>query len=62
MPWPDTCGEPPNACTICPASGQQMASTATPMSVASHSPSMPWRIAACRFPAPSCRATAAVVP
>jgi hypothetical protein len=47
---------------IAGASGQPAASTTTPIAPASHSPSMPCRMAAARLPAPSCLATAAVVP
>jgi len=47
---------------IGPASGSPIASTAMPIAPASQMPSMPCRIAACRLPAPSWRATAAVVP
>jgi hypothetical protein len=51
----------PNKCTINGARGQHVALTTTPMAAASHRPSMPWRIACLMSPAPSRRATAAVV-
>ena len=57
-----TAGDAPNACTMRGASGIPAASTAAPIPAASHSPSIPSWMAARRFPAPSCRATAAVVP
>ena len=57
-----TSGEAPNTRTICGASGQASMSTPRPIPAASQSPSMPCRIASGRRPAPSWRATAAVVP
>jgi len=44
------------------ASGRPIASTTIPIAAASQSPSMPCLMAARRLPAPSWRATAAVVP
>jgi hypothetical protein len=43
---PVTAAVPPNACTMSGATGQQTASTIRPIMTASHSPSMPCRIAA----------------
>ena len=57
-----TAGEAPKTRTISGASGQPSASTITPIAAASQIPSMPSLIASRRRPAPSWRATAAVVP
>ena len=57
-----TVGSAPSRRTSGPVAATPTRVTSTPMTTASQTPSMPWAKAARRSPAPSSRATLAVVP
>ena len=60
--WPATSPPAPNAPTSQGVAAMPTTVVIAPMRTASQTPSMPWLIAPRRSPAPTCRATDAVVP